>query len=163
LVQQLCRTGNGFTGKTVDMPCYSPTNASLRSPSKYWVVSDAQFKRDLVGRTLRDIYRENKLGRVDGLTNFSPAFGKYEPRQLGGRSCAMSPRNGVCLEVEYALWCKARNHTPHPASIDGDHPQNCHRLKAPKAERISPAKDVLQFHVNRLIAAGSPVITEMAA
>jgi hypothetical protein len=119
---------NAFTGKTEIMPVYSPTLASLRNPAKYWVISDAQLKRDLKGRTIKDVYRENRAGR-------EACSGKYEPRTMDGPSIATGPRKGnPSLREEYLEWCATRGHTPHLASIDSDHPLNCHREKAPKRE-----------------------------
>lgn len=109
----------------------SPTIATLRAPSRYFIVSDAQLKRDLRGRTLADVYRENRALR--GVER------RYVPRWECGDVCdgglrVTSPH--LTLKREYLMWCKARNHTPHPASIDPDHPWNAHRLRAPKAEKV---------------------------
>ncbi len=82
------------------MPRYSPSNESLRQPSQYNIISDAQLARDLKGRTLRDIYRENRAHR--------------------GR-----PNDGRCYQSDlaaYQAWCKAKGHEPHPASLDAEHP-----------------------------------------
>ena len=148
--------GNGGAWERVS----TTTLASLRQPSKYYVISDAQLKRDLKPRTLRDVYRENRALR--GVER------RYVPRNFGetdsggdfdglggGHKGSMSG-----LREEYLAWCANRGHTPHPASLDSDHPMNCHRETCPKVERISPARDVLQAVVNRAIANGSPVIVE---
>jgi len=128
---------NGFTGETVDLPS-SSTIQQLRQPGKYWVVSDAQLKRDLAGRTLKDVYRDNHAGRMtiaNWGTQYSPSFGKYEPRTMNGPSIAHGPRCGnQTLLQEYLADCYARGHTPHPASIDSDHPRNCHREKMPRKD-----------------------------
>ena len=123
---------NAFTGKTEIMPCYSPTLASLRNPTKYWVISDAQLKRDLKGRTLKDVYRENRAGR-------ETLPGKYEPRWFDGvmtHGGIMGIMRGDTIRERYMAECMARNHTPHLASIDSDHPLNCHRETLPKRETI---------------------------
>ena len=120
---------NAFTGETVDMPS-TPTLHSLRNPAKYWVISDAQLKRDLKGRTLKDVYRENRAGR-------EACSGKYEPRWFDGvmtHGGIMGTMRGDTIRERYMAECMARNHTPHLASIDSDHPMNCHREKAPKRE-----------------------------
>ena len=97
---------NDFTKEETECP-QSPTLEQLRQPTKYRVVSDAQLKRDLRGRTISDIYRENAAGR---------RFDKCE-------------RNvGVAAEQAYAAWCSERKHKPHPASIDPDHPIAMQRL-----------------------------------
>jgi hypothetical protein len=126
---------NAFTGETTYMPVYSPTLQSLRNPSKYWVISDAQLKRDLKGRSIKDVYRDNHAGRIRDMAisdkgavmgvYYSAPFGKYEPRQEDAKDS---------LRNEYLAECAARGHTPHLASIDSDHPLNCHREKAPKRE-----------------------------
>lgn len=121
----------------------SSTLTSLRQPSRYYVVSDAQLARDLRPRTLADVYRENRLaqGRVEE---------KYRPRQhdkhvtwierdhsvqgytpskgglgvnpvrlrIGGSACNVQ----LSIEDEYITWCKSRGHVPHPASLDPNHP-----------------------------------------
>lgn len=147
---------NAFTGETTNCPT-TPTLHSLRNPAKYWVISDAQLKRDLKGRTIKDVYRENRAGR-------EACSGKYEPRTMDSPTIALGPRSGNGrLREEYLEWCWQRKHIPHPASLDSDHPLNCHREKAPKVERVSPAKDVLQTVVNRAIANGSPVVVEQVS
>jgi hypothetical protein len=127
---------NAFTGETTDCPT-TPTLHSLRNPAKYWVISDAQLKRDLKGRTIKDVYRENRAGR-------EACNGKYVPRwetesaNGGGLDQTVRSYGGKpvvpSLCEEYLAECKARNHTPHPASIDSDHPLNCHREKMPRRD-----------------------------
>jgi len=39
------------------------TLAALRQPSRYYIISDAQLKRDLKGRTLAQIFADNRRGR----------------------------------------------------------------------------------------------------
>lgn len=122
----------------------APTLHQLRSPSRYWVISDVQLKRDLRGRTLDDIYRENRAKRG--------VEGRYQPRTVNDQSMAFcggrqlpghvsnENRRKACplpltLAEEYAEWCKARGHTPHPASVDPAHPLNKHREKCPPREK----------------------------
>ena len=92
---------NDFTKSWIRNLPSSPTLDDLRETSRYYVISDAQLKRDLKPRTLADIYRENAAGR------------RYDARSIkkGGEAAA-----------EYATWCQARGHVPHPASIDPEHP-----------------------------------------
>lgn len=121
--------GNGGAWEKVS----TTTLASLRSPAKYWVISDAQLKRDLKGRTIKDVYRENRAGR-------EACSGKYVPQWFDGirtHGGLQASHVGDTVRERYMAECMARNHTPHPASIDSDHPLNCHREKAPKAERIT--------------------------
>ncbi len=123
---------NAFTGETLDMPS-TPTLASLRSPAKYWVISDAQLKRDLAGRTIKDVYRENRAAR--GVERGYVARWETGPStsERGGglfNATAGSPT----IADEYRAWCLAHDHVPSLASIDADHPQNCHRERAPKRE-----------------------------
>lgn len=96
---------NDFTKEWLEMPRYSPTNESLRDPARYWVVSDAEIRKYTASwpkqsRTIDDVYRENRRGRETSLY--------------------VRPRS-VCPN-EYIRWCEERGHTPHPASIDPDHP-----------------------------------------
>jgi hypothetical protein len=121
------------------------TLQSLRQPAKYWVVSDAQLKRDLAGRTLRDVYRDNRAGRGAASVKYVPRYdsqavmlssgGLYGRPQFGPGSDGglFGPRK-LTLRDEYLAECAARGHTPHPASLDPDHPRNCHREKAPRRD-----------------------------
>lgn len=108
---------NGFTGQIEQVPWHSPTNESLRSPGRYWIVSDAQLARDLRPRTLRDIYRENARGR----------------RNIE----AYRPKAGAGAESEYRAWCKARGHVPHPASLDSGHSMHVRqRFRCPRPDPV---------------------------
>lgn len=84
----------------------SPTISNLRDTGRYFVVSDVQLKRDLRGRTLADVYRENAAGRRP--------------------DCRVVARSVTA--DEYLTWCAARGHEPHPASIDPEHPIAKQRL-----------------------------------
>lgn len=90
---------NDFTKEWSECPT-TTTLQSLRSPGAYYIVSDAQLARDLRGRTVKDIYRENAAGRRPDL-------------RVGPATVDKSA---------YLQWCQQRGHTPHPASIDPDHP-----------------------------------------
>lgn len=128
-----------WTGEWTRPVALSPTTtlATLRAPSRYWVISDAQLKRDLRGRTLADVYRENKTGRYTNekytprqqVTAWNSSRREYEEVTVGG----LGDRPGE-IAAEYRAWCKAKGHTPHPASIDSSHPWNVHREKAPRRE-----------------------------
>lgn len=85
--------------------------------------------RDLQPRTLADIYRENRAGRV--VLN-----GKYVPCHDTGYSI----KGGIfgerripfaSMAKAYEAWCKKRKHKPHPASLDPEHPINRWRLRCP--------------------------------
>lgn len=127
----------------------------LREPSRYWVVSDAQLKRDLQGRTLVDVYRDNRAGSTT--TRFTP----YRPRTLndssvaycGGREPYGHGANAnrrkthpvpLTLAEEYAAWCKDRGHTPHPASVDPSHPVNAFRERCPRRETVQDDMQVAE-------------------
>jgi len=118
--------GNGGAWEKVS----TTTLASLRSPARYWVISDAQLKRDLRPRTIKDVYRENRALR--GIER------KYVPRNFGetdsGGNFDGLGIDRRSLRSEYLEWCAARGHVPHPASVDSDHPRNCHREKAPRRD-----------------------------
>lgn len=120
----------------------SPTLQSLRSPTRYHVVSDAQLARDLKGRTLADVYRDNKVGRGDPPMKYVPKFETtvYKDKVLtptcaGGLFAVHTPRGTIA--GEYRKHCEDRGHTPHPASLDRTHPINAHIEKAPKVERVN--------------------------
>ena len=117
-------------------PIATPTLASLRDPSRYWIVSDAQLARDLKPRTLRTIYAENRRGR-DALA------GSYVARWETGYSNGGGLFGGADIKAEYLAWCKARNHTPHPASIDPDHPINKWRERCPPRELVEDDTEYL--------------------
>lgn len=91
---------NDLTKEEVEMPRHSPTNESLRNPSQYNIVSDAQLKRDLRGRTISDVYRENRARRTPNTVR----------RDYNSDLAA------------YQAWLSERKHVPHPASIDPEHP-----------------------------------------
>ena len=115
---------NDFTKTEFDCPNYSPTNESLRAPTQYWIVSDAQLARDLKPRRLADVYRENRAGR------------EY-------RKPARDARDDL---AKYKAWCRATGHTPHPGSIDPDHPINATRLRMPRMVR-EPAPEVIEYRM----------------
>ena len=124
----------------------SPSLHALRSPGRYYVVSDVQLKRDLKGRTLAHVYRENRALRGPE-KRYVPKHRTYglirknkysEPEYGEGISGGLGEHGGPffpTIRDEYLAWCKSRNHTPHPASLDPDHPINKWRERAPKAER----------------------------
>lgn len=132
--------GGRWTGQWSERavePYVAPTLAQLRATSRYWVISDVQLKRDLKGRTLADVYRDNKVGRGWGCE--LAKLGPYEPKCMLNnkvRGGLFGTTQAKTIEDEYLAWCKERGHTPHPASLDPDHPQNVHRLKAPKRELV---------------------------
>lgn len=106
------------------------TLASMRQPGKYWIVSDSQLKRDLAGRTIKDVYRENR--RLRGVERgYTP---RWEIDSQCGGGLFNPTNNSPTIADEYRAHCLARNHTPHPASVDSDHAQNVHRLKAPRRD-----------------------------
>lgn len=72
---------------------------SLRQPSRYWI---RDVNRDLKPRTLKQVFAENRRGREV--------------------SFAFVPKQGEEARQEYLAWAKRRGHTPHPASLDWDHP-----------------------------------------
>jgi len=151
----------------------------LRAPMSphgvYWTVSDAQLKRDLRPRTLRDVYRENKVGREE-----------VAPLSSGPRHHV--DKWGNVDASAYLAWCESIGHTPHPASIDPDHELNKWRERCPPKQTIGDrewfamradeaaererekqedrpmnAKQMIRAVVNKAIAKGSPVIVEKRA
>lgn len=136
---------NAFTGETITFP-NTATLHSLRSPAKYWVISNTQLKRDLRPRTLKDVYRENRAlrGVEQSYVPKHTAHGALRAASwahratmgrgtFGGLGITPGGRT-VSIEAEYLADCAARGHIPHPASIDPDHPQNCHRETLPKRD-----------------------------
>lgn len=118
------------------------TLAGLRAATRYHVVSDVQLQRDLRGRTIADVYRENRALRGPEyryvpkhmLTLWDSAKRENRPTVCGGLYAAAQHQT---IEDEYLAWCKARNHTPHPASIDSDHPMHAgQRERCPKREAV---------------------------
>jgi hypothetical protein len=72
--------------------------AALCQPDRYWTVSPEKLASDL----------------------------KYRYRKQAAKPLVEPPR---CVAAdEYLRWCKSRKHTPHPASIDADHPIARQRL-----------------------------------
>ena len=91
---------NDFTKEEKEMPS-TMTLAQLRNSSRYWIVSDAQLKRDLKGPpSIDDIYRLNRAGR----------------------EFAAKARDYAADLARYQAWCEAKGHEPHPGSIDSEHP-----------------------------------------
>ena len=142
--------GSRWTGEWSARPVeehVAPTLHSLRMPGRYWIISDAQLKRDLRGRTIDDVYRENraKRGPEPRYTPKHDAYGAikrtpYGDVEYGVRSCGglgiTAPH--FTVREEYLAWCAARGHTPHPASIDSDHPMHkAQRERCPRRETIS--------------------------
>ena len=114
---------NDFTKEWCEFPT-TPTLHNLREPARYWVVTDAQLARDLKPRTLKTVYAENRALR--GVER------RYVPNNFSGGGLGM----GTDPEAEYLAWCKAKGHTPHPASLDPDHPINRWREKCPPRETV---------------------------
>lgn len=105
----------------------TPTLRSLREPAHYWVISDAQLKRDLRGRTIEDVYRENRAKRGP------------EPR-LVARCAAPGTRDWDALLDDYDRFMRelrGPKWRPHPASVDPEHPLNKHRERAPRRETVA--------------------------
>ena len=134
---------NDFTKKMTVVPD-TTTLQSLRAPSRYWVVSDAQLKRDLKPRTLSDVYRENKVGRGEPSMKYIPkseaevwdaARNAHVSEVFNGLFGVHRPRGSIA--GEYRKHCEERGHKPHPASLDRAHPINAHIEKAPKVERVN--------------------------
>lgn len=152
MMQMALLSGGKWTGewsKTKVEEHVAPTLQSLRASSRYWVISDAQLARDLKGRTLADVYRDNHTAqpgsrlptyRPRGINDRSLAF--YGGRETYGHGAnanrTKTHPKPLTLAEEYAAWCEERGHTPHPASLDRSHPINAHIEKAPRVERITP-------------------------
>lgn len=86
---------------------------ALRDPARYYI---RDVERDLKPRTLAKVYSENRAGRR--------ANGAYRPQ------------DGDAAKAAYLAWAEERGHTPHPASLDPDHPINRWRLRAPPREKV---------------------------
>lgn len=103
-------------------PFASPSIHQLRQPSRYWVVSDGQLARDLKPRTLADVYRENRAGREAPKHRYVPRY--QLPHMINESAGGLFDRRPGSILDEYLEWCRQRGHTPHPASIDSDHPMH---------------------------------------
>jgi hypothetical protein len=79
--------------------------SALCQPDRYWSVSPEKLAADL----------------------------KYRYRKRAAKPLVEPPR---CVSTEaYLAWCKSRKHTPHPASIDPDHPIARQRLGVAHVEK----------------------------
>ena len=73
------------------------TLEQLRDPARYWIVSDAEIKKATASwpnrsRTMEDIYRENRRGRL--IVN--PTLQSRQPMEE------------MIRRPEYLAWCEAR-------------------------------------------------------
>lgn len=103
-----------WTGEwTMQRERISPTLDSLRNPARYWVVSAVKLQRDLKPRTLDDVYRENRAGRIV----VSPACVAQTARP-GTRDWD----NLLHLYGAYMRKLRGKKWKPHPASVDPEHP-----------------------------------------
>lgn len=96
-------------------------------PSRTWAVAPATLKRDLRGRTLDDVFRDNRSHR-----------GPWDtvPR-CSARSAQPGTRAWGELLTDYEKHMQALRGPkwrPHPASVDPDHPLNRFRTRCPRHE-----------------------------